>query len=134
MDLCYWCQQFSLHVLAGLPQRTGTFPLSHARQGAAAGCSFCSLLVRFVDKGQQAHHESEERMRIHIQATSSRGDGIGSSRGDDANGVLDIDGLRAFLAPSAYLVDGLKPVEGSLATFNVCADRGGHLLLGKSGR
>lgn len=125
MDLCLWCQSFSLYKLARLPQRTGTFQLTRARQGARARCRFCSLLLRAVCTSQQ-HNESEERMRIYIQAISSRYGENSSHQGGDTGRPLRIDGLRVFLAPLAYLADGLKPVEGSLATLNVCADRGMH--------
>ncbi|KAI6643256.1 hypothetical protein MCOR08_000161 [Pyricularia oryzae] len=64
--LCYRCQRFSLYKLTRLPQQTGTYPLTHAHQGAKAGCSFCSLLEQPVDKSQQ-HYESERRMRIYLE-------------------------------------------------------------------
>ncbi|QBZ64970.1 hypothetical protein PoMZ_06671 [Pyricularia oryzae] len=64
--LCYRCQRFSLHKLTRLRQQTGTYPLTHAHQGAKAGCSFCSLLEQPVDKSQQ-HYESERRMRIYLE-------------------------------------------------------------------
>lgn len=70
-------------------------------------------------------------MRIHIQATSTRIGEHSSCPRTDADGALYIDGLRAFLAPHGYLADGLKPVDGSLATFNVSADR--DSVAGKSG-
>ncbi|KLU81098.1 hypothetical protein MAPG_00193 [Magnaporthiopsis poae ATCC 64411] len=124
MDLCLWCQSFSLYKLASLPQRTGTFQLTRVRQGVRARCRFCCLLLSSVCTSQQQHNESEERMRIYIQAISSRDSEGGGHQGEDTGRLLHIDGLRVFLAPLAYLADGLKPVEGSLATLNVCADRG----------
>lgn len=123
MDLCSWCQSFAIHRLVRSPNGRGTFPLKLALEGARSSCSFCALLVDAVLARAQRPFD-DEAVRIYLQATTARAS-PGSVAADitaRSGAALNITGLRIFLASAGYEVRGEKPVSGSYAALNVCAD------------
>ncbi|KAK4031240.1 heterokaryon incompatibility protein-domain-containing protein [Parachaetomium inaequale] len=129
MDLCFSCQRFNIHALSRIPGGWGTFQLKLAQDGARSGCPFCALLIESLWNKIPTERQSsldQEQTRIFLQATTSR-HRLNANRDCVAGAkkaALQIDGLRAFIAPATYKIDGQEPVKESFATFHVCAERG----------